>query len=169
MSLREILHWPDPRLSMMCTPVPEVTEDLRALARDMLETMYAAPGRGLAAPQVGVLKRLFVMDVSWKDGEPAPQVFINPEVSTVGETQVAQYEGCLSLPGIAVEVSRPDRVRVCWIDLDGQAREEEFDGFAAACVQHEVDHLDGRLTLDHVDEERREHLIGEFQKASACP
>lgn len=167
MSIRDILCWPDPRLSRVCAPVAEVTEEVRRLAADMLETMYAAPGRGLAAPQVGVLERLFVMDTSWKEAEPTPQVFINPVVTPVGDTRVSQYEGCLSLPGIAVDVSRPDTVHLCWTDLDGQAQEAAFDGFAAACIQHEVDHLDGRVTLDHVDADQRDKLIAQYQKVSA--
>ncbi|MFK7762064.1 MAG: peptide deformylase [Roseobacter sp.] len=166
MSIRDILCWPDPRLRTVCAPVAEVTEDVRKLAADMLETMYAAPGRGLAAPQVGVLERLFVMDTSWKEAEPTPQVFINPLVSPIGDTHVSQYEGCLSLPGIAVDVSRPDKVHLRWTDLEGRAQEAAFDGFAAACIQHEVDHLDGRVTLDHVDEERRASLIAQYQQAA---
>ncbi len=167
MSLREILCWPDPRLTEVCVPVQEITDDTNALAADMLETMYAAPGRGLAAPQVGVLQRLFVMDTAWKDADPEPGVFINPELTFASEKMTTQYEGCLSLPGIAVEVARPERVGLRWTDLAGQMREMDFDGFAAACVQHEMDHLDGRVTLDHANAPLREKLIAEYRKASA--
>lgn len=151
--LLPILRWPDPRLSQPCAPAV-LDDDLRQLATDMLETMYAAPGRGLAAPQVGRLLRLFVMDVAWKAGEPAPMVFINPSVELLGD-RVAGPEGCLSIPGPVTEVERSSQVRVRWTDLDGEAREELFDGFAAICIQHEYDHLDGLLTLDRLSPEAR--------------
>lgn len=148
-----ILRWPDPRLSQPCAPA--VLDDaLRQLAADMLETMYAAPGRGLAAPQVGHLVRLFVMDVAWKTGTPAPMVFVNPEIAPFGD-RVTGAEGCLSIPGPLTEVERLARVRVRWTDLDGSPREAAFDGFAAICVQHEYDHLDGILTLDRLSPEAR--------------
>ncbi len=151
--LLPILRWPDPRLSQPCAPAA-LDDDLRQLAADMLETMYAAPGRGLAAPQVGRLLRLFVMDVAWKAGAPAPMVFINPSVELLGD-RVAGPEGCLSIPGPVTEVERSSQVRVRWTDLDGAAREELFDGFAAICIQHEYDHLDGLLTLDRLSPEAR--------------
>ena len=151
--LLPILRWPDPRLSQPCAPA--VLDDaLRALAADMLETMYAAPGRGLAAPQVGHLVRMFVMDVAWKTGTPAPMVFVNPEVELLG-TLVSGAEGCLSIPGPLTEVERSALVRVRWTDLQGQRQEAVLDGFAAICVQHEYDHLDGILTLDRLSPEAR--------------
>jgi peptide deformylase len=151
--LLPILRWPDPRLSQPCAPAV-LDDDLRQLAADMLETMYAAPGRGLAAPQVGRLLRLFVMDVAWKTDEPAPMVFINPSVELLGD-RVVGPEGCLSIPGPVTEVERSSQVRVRWTDLDGAAREELFDGFTAICIQHEYDHLDGLLTLDRLSPEAR--------------
>lgn len=151
--LLPILRWPDPRLSQPCAPAV-LDDDLRQLAADMLETMYAAPGRGLAAPQVGRLLRLFVMDVAWKTDEPAPMVLINPSIELLGD-RVAGPEGCLSIPGPVTEVERSSQVRVRWTDLDGAAREELFDGFAAICIQHEYDHLDGLLTLDRLSPEAR--------------
>jgi len=151
--LLPILRWPDPRLSQPCAPAV-LDDDLRQLATDMLETMYAAPGRGLAAPQVGRLLRLFVMDVAWKTDEPAPMVFINPSVELLGD-RVVGPEGCLSIPGPVTEVERSSQVRVRWTDLDGAAREELFDGFTAICIQHEYDHLDGLLTLDRLSPEAR--------------
>ena len=151
--LLPILRWPDPRLSQVCAPaVPD--DDLRTLAADMLETMYAAPGRGLAAPQVGRLVRMFVMDVDWKTGTPAPMVFVNPEIELLGE-RVTGPEGCLSIPGPVTEVERAAQVRVRWTALDGTAHEAAFDGFAAICIQHEYDHLDGILTLDRLSPEAR--------------
>jgi peptide deformylase len=151
--LLPILRWPDRRLSQPCSPAV-LDDDLRRLAADMLETMYAAPGRGLAAPQVGHLVRMFVMDVAWKTGAPAPMVFVNPVVEPFGD-RVSGPEGCLSIPGPVTEVERSARVRARWIDLDGTSQEAEFDGFAAICVQHEYDHLDGVLTLDRLPPEAR--------------
>jgi peptide deformylase len=151
--LLPILRWPDPRLSQPCAPAV-LDDDLRQLAADMLATMYAAPGRGLAAPQVGRLVRMFVMDVAWKTGEPAPLVFVNPVVELFGE-RVAGPEGCLSIPGPVTEVERAAQVRVRWTDVQGAARDGLFDGFAAVCVQHEHDHLDGILTLDRLAPEAR--------------
>ncbi|WP_050928641.1 peptide deformylase [Aestuariivita boseongensis] len=155
MSLREIVKWPDPRLSTPCDPVEEITDAIRTQAEDMLETMYAAPGRGLAAPQIGVMNRVFVTDVSWKEGTPDPQVFINPDILEASETVAEADEGCLSIPGITTRVTRPDRVHLVWTSLEGARVSQVFTGFAAACVQHELDHLNGIVTLDRLSSEAR--------------
>lgn len=147
MAVLPILRWPDPRLTTVCTPV---RADVRALAADMLDTMYAAPGRGLAAPQVGALLRLFVMDVTWKEGIRAPQVFVNPEILWLSDARATGPEGCLSLPGATTYVARATEARLRWTDLEGALHEETLSGFAAICAQHEYDHLDGILTLDHL-------------------
>lgn len=152
--LLPILRWPDPRLSQPCVPAV-LDDDLRKLASDMLDTMYAAPGRGLAAPQVGRLVRLFVMDVTWKDGMHHPQVFLNPEMLERSTTRVTGPEGCLSIPGPVTEVERSETVRMRWTDLDGTQHEAALTGFAAICAQHEMDHLDGILTLDHLPPDAR--------------
>lgn len=152
--LLPILRWPDPRLSQRCAPAV-LDDDLRALAADMLETMYAAPGRGLAAPQVGRLLRMFVMDATWKEGMPSPQVFVNPEIVALSGAQVTGPEGCLSIPGPVTEVSRAEVVQLRWTDLEGQLHEANLTGFAAICAQHEYDHLDGILTLDRLAPEDR--------------
>ncbi len=152
--LLPILRWPDPRLSLPCAPAV-LDDDLRTLAADMLETMYAAPGRGLAAPQVGRLVRLFVMDVTWKDGTPTPQVFVNPEILALSGARVTGPEGCLSIPGPVTEVSRAEAVQLRWSDLEGQVHTAALTGFAAICAQHEYDHLDGILTLDRLAPEAR--------------
>jgi peptide deformylase len=152
--LLPILRWPDPRLSQPCAPAV-LDDDLRALAADMLETMYAAPGRGLAAPQVGRMVRMFVMDVTWKDGTLSPQVFVNPEILALSGAQVTGPEGCLSIPGPVTEVSRAEVVQLRWTDLAGQQHESSLTGFAAICAQHEYDHLDGILTLDRLAPEAR--------------
>jgi peptide deformylase len=152
--LLPILRWPDPRLTQPCAPA--VLDDaLRALAADMLETMYAALGRGLAAPQVGRLVRMFVMDVTWKEGTPSPQVFVNPQIVALSGAQVTGPEGCLSIPGPVTEVSRAEVVQLRWTDLEGHKHEAVLTGFAAICAQHEYDHLDGILTLDRLEPEAR--------------
>ncbi len=146
--IRPIVQAPDPVLRGVAEPVEAFDEGLRDLARDMLETMYDAPGRGLAAPQIGLPVRLFVMDVGWKEGASDPQVFVNPEIMGASEEVVTREEGCLSIPGRVSRVTRPAEVSLRWRDLDGAEREETFDGFAATCVQHEIDHLDGILCID---------------------
>ncbi len=148
MAVLPIMRWPDARLTTVCS---EINSDVSALAADMLETMYAAPGRGLAAPQVGALMRLFVMDCTWKDGTYAPRVLINPELLWTSPETALGPEGCLSLPGITSQISRPASVRMQWLDLSEIIYEETFTGFAAICAQHELDHLNGVLTLDHLD------------------
>ncbi|MBL9055057.1 MAG: peptide deformylase [Rhodobacteraceae bacterium] len=152
MAVLPILRWPDERLETRCAPV---TGDVAALAADMLETMYAAPGRGLAAPQVGVLLRLFVMDATWKQGVRAPQVMVNPAITWRAPQRVWGEEGCLSLPGVTARVERAKEIRLRWSELDGSAREETLTGFAAICAQHEYDHLDGILTLDRISPAER--------------
>jgi len=149
-----ILLWPDARLSQACTGAV-LSEALRAQAGDLLDTMYAAEGRGLAAPQVGVMLRMFVMDVGWKAGAPEPVVMVNPEVLELSEQRVLGPEGCLSIPGPVTQVERAEGVRMRWVDLDGVACEGDFTGFAAVCVQHEFDHLEGILTLDHLTDDAR--------------
>ncbi len=150
MAVRPILRWPDPVLAQVCERVADVAA-VRVLAADMLATMYAANGRGLAGPQVGAVLRLFVMDVTWKEGVAAPWVLVNPVVLWRSEAVSLGPEGCLSIPGVVAQVSRSVQVRVGWTDLDGVAHDQVFDGFAAICVQHEVDHLDGIVTLDHLE------------------
>ena len=162
MSLREIVLWPDPRLAATCAPVAEIDDEIETLAADMLETMYAAPGRGLAAPQVGVLKRMFVMDVGWKEGKSDPLVCINPMLQEVSEARAEGEEGCLSIPGVTATISRPAQVQMVWTGINGARYVQSFDGFAAACVQHELDHLDGVVTFDHLDAEARRELMAAY-------
>jgi len=162
LSVLPILRWPDPRLAQPCAPVAEVTPALRHLAADMLETMYAAPGRGLAGPQVGAMLRIFVMDVTWKEGQRDPQVILNPAIEPLGEALCRRAEGCLSIPGILTEITRPARVRMRWTDLEGVAHEAVLEDFAAACVQHETDHLDGIVTLMRLAPEARAVAEAEY-------
>lgn len=145
LSLRRV---PDPVLRAVCAPVERFDGRLRDLAAAMLDAMYAAPGRGLAAAQVGEALRLFVMDATWKEGRPDPRAFANPEIVDASAETATAEEGCLSIPDALATVERPARVRLRWRDLDGAAHEGDFDGFAARCVQHEIDHLDGVLMTD---------------------
>ncbi|MAC80383.1 MAG: peptide deformylase [Rhodobacteraceae bacterium] len=166
MTLREILTWPDPRLSRVCEPVGR-DEDLDSLIADMFDTMYAAPGRGLAAPQVGVMKRLFVMDVTWKAGPKTPVVMINPQIIDRSATRQTNAEGCLSIPGVTVDVDRPDAVTMAWTDVQGLLREERFTGFGAICVQHELDHLDGIVTFDRAAPAVRQAAEADYARRPA--
>lgn len=158
MALREIVLWPDARLSTTCAPVDEITPDIRTLVADMFETMYDAPGRGLAGPQVGAMLRLFVMDATWKEGEKSPQVMINPEIVTRSDATCEMDEGCLSIPDITVAVIRPTRITLRWSDLEGVQHEREMDGAEARIAQHEFDHLDGLVHFDRVDAKTRARL-----------
>ena len=149
----------------MADPVGSVDKELRALADDMLETMYDAPGIGLAAPQVGVLQRVLVMDcVKEDDAAPRPMVLINPEVIASSEETNVYDEGCLSIPDQYAEVERPAVVKVQWMDLDGKTVQEEFDGLWATCVQHEIDHLNGKLFIDYLKPLKRQMITRKMQK-----
>jgi peptide deformylase len=161
--IRPILIHPDPRLKKPCDPVAEITPDLRRLADDMLETMYEAPGIGLAAPQVAVMKRILTMDCI-KEGTPQPMVLVNPRITWASEDLASYEEGCLSIPDQYAEVKRPAIVRVAWLDLDGKAREEQFEGLWATCVQHEIDHLDGKLFIDYLGPLKRQMITRKMEK-----
>jgi len=161
--IRPILIHPDPRLKKRCEPVAAITPELRQLAADMLETMYDAPGIGLAAPQVGVTRRLIVMDCI-KEGPPEPLVLFNPEIVAVSQDVSVYEEGCLSIPDVYHEVTRPAEVTVRWLDLDGMAQERRFAGLRATCVQHEIDHLDGRLFIDHLGPLKRQLITRRMEK-----
>jgi len=162
MSVLEILRWPDPRLMEICPQIEQITPEIEALAADMLETMYAAPGRGLAGPQVGAMVRIFVMDTGWKEGKPDPLVCINPMLQEVSEERATNSEGCLSIPGVSADISRPAQVQMVWTGLNGGRYVQSFTGFGAVCVQHELDHLDGVVTFDHLDAETRARLEAEY-------
>ncbi|MCR8548322.1 peptide deformylase [Salipiger sp. P9] len=163
---RPILIHPDPRLKKLCDPVPDLSDDLRVLADDMLETMYEAPGIGLAAPQVGVLQRLIVLDcVKGDSGEPPrPLVMFNPRVLASSDERNVYEEGCLSIPDQYAEVERPKMVEVEWLDRNGNLQKEEFDGLWATCVQHEIDHLDGKLFIDYLKPLRRQMITRKMVK-----
>lgn len=161
--IRTILIHPDPRLKKVCEPITEITAEVKNLAADMLETMYVAPGIGLAAPQVGVTKRLIVMDCI-KDGPAEPMVLINPQLVWASEDVSTFEEGCLSLPEQYADVKRPAAVTVRWTDLDGAEQERTFDGIWATCVQHEMDHLDGKLFIDYLGPMKRQMVLRKLEK-----
>ena len=161
--IRPILIHPDPRLKKLCEPVAEITDELRQLAGDMLETMYDAPGVGLAAPQVGVLKRLIVMDCI-KDGPAQPMALFNPVVIWASEDQSTYEEGCLSIPEQYADVDRPAEVIVRWTDLQGKEQERQFAGLWATCVQHEIDHQTGKLFIDYLGPLKRQMITRKMTK-----
>jgi peptide deformylase len=162
---RPILIHPDPRLKKACDPVADLSDELRALAEDMLETMYDAPGIGLAAPQVGDMNRLIVMDCAKDDGEPArPMVLFNPEIVAASDEKNVYEEGCLSIPDQFADVTRPSAVDVRWLGLDGEEHAQTFDGLWATCVQHEIDHLNGKLFIDYLGPMKRQMITRRMQK-----
>jgi len=165
MALLPIIVAPDPRLKRLAAPVERVDDEIRRLMDDMLETMHEAPGIGLAAPQVGVLKRVIVVDVAREGEEPQPQRMANPEILWVSENDASYEEGCLSLPEHYAEVVRPAAVKVRYLDHEGAARELEADGLLATCVQHEIDHLDGILFVDHLTALKRSMILRKLTKA----
>jgi len=170
MAILPIIETPDPLLRRKSSPVEAVTPELQALIDDMFETMYAAPGIGLAAIQVGVPKRLLVIDLQEpeeEDGEPVrrPLVFINPEIVETSETLQTYNEGCLSVPEMYAEVDRPDRIRARWLDRDGTQHDEQLDGMIAIVLQHEMDHLEGILFIDHLSRLKRDMILKKLAKA----
>ncbi|HEY9163621.1 MAG TPA: peptide deformylase [Magnetovibrio sp.] len=160
-----ILVAPDPRLKAKAKAVEKVDAEIRQLMDDMMETMHDANGIGLAAPQVGVSKRVLVMDIAHKDEEPAPIYMANPEIVWASEAENLHEEGCLSLPEQFAEVVRPEAVRVRYLDRENEIRELEADGLLAVCVQHEMDHLDGTLFVDHVSALKRNMILRKLQKS----
>ena len=170
MAILRILETPDPVLRQISTPIETVDDATRALIADMFETMYDAPGIGLAAVQVGVAKRLLVMDLgepAEEGGEPVkePRVFINPEILTHSDDEAPYNEGCLSVPDQYAEVYRPDRIRARWLDEHGAPHEEDLDGLLAVCLQHEMDHLEGVLFIDHLSKLKRDMVLKKLAKA----
>jgi peptide deformylase len=162
---RNIILHPDPRLKKEAAPLTDLSDELRALADDMLETMYAAPGVGLAAPQVGVLHRLVVLDCVKSEGEaPRPLIMFNPEIIARSDELNTYEEGCLSIPEQFADVTRPAEVEVRWIDRDGKERTEGFSGLWATCAQHEIDHLDGKLFIDYLKPLRRQMITRKMTK-----
>lgn len=177
MAEKPIVILPDPKLRLVSEPIAAITDEVRALARDMFDSMYAARGIGLAAIQIGVAKRLVVCDLGKGPEaeteeeeevkrEPDPQVFVNPEIVWRSEEYNIYEEGCLSIPDYTEVVERPARVRFRYLTLDGEAREVEADGLLATCIQHEIDHLDGKLFIDYLSRLKRDRVTRKFAKAA---
>jgi peptide deformylase len=164
MALREILIVPNPVLKQVSTPVEVVDDDLRALMDDMLETMYAAPGIGLAAIQVGVPKQVIVMDLARQDEEPQPRYFVNPQILWASDDTAPYEEGCLSIPDIYDEVERPSKVKLKYLNYQGQEIIEDAEGLFAVCIQHEMDHLKGVLFIDHLSRLKRDRAVAKVKK-----
>jgi peptide deformylase len=165
MAVRPIIIAPDPRLKAVSTDVEKVDGETRKLIADMLESMYAADGIGLAAIQIGVPKRIIVMDLDQKDGKNNPRAFINPKITWASEELATFEEGCLSVPEIYDEVERPARITCAFLDRDGNQQELEADGMLATCLQHEMDHLEGVLFIDHLSKLKRGIVLRKLQKA----
>ncbi len=162
MAIHHILHYPDPRLRFKAAPIARVDDEIRMLIDDMLETMYAVPGIGLAAPQINISKCLIVIDISEKRNEPL--ALVNPEISFREGTQRSD-EGCLSLPGISEGVERAARIKASALDRNGERMEIEAEGLLAICIQHEIDHLDGKLFVDYITEMKRKRIRKKLEKA----
>jgi peptide deformylase len=166
MAIREIIKLPDKRLRLVSEPVKRIDADIRKLVDDLFETMYDAPGIGLAAIQIAVPRRVIAMDLSKKEDNHAPQVFINPEIVWTSDTTAKYEEGCLSIPDYYEEVERPAEVKVKYLDRDGKPREVEAKGLLATCLQHEIDHINGVLFIDHLSKLKRDRVIKKFTKAA---
>jgi peptide deformylase len=166
MAKRDLILLPDPVLRQLSAPVEDVTDDVRRLADDMLDTMYDAPGIGLAAIQVGVPKRIVTIDLSREEEPKAPLVLVNPEIVWRSDTGSIREEGCLSIPDYYAEVERPTAIRARYVDRQGRLQEIEADGLLATCIQHEVDHLDGVLFIDYLSKLKRDLVVRKFAKAA---
>lgn len=164
MTIKPLIILPDPILRLVSKPVERVDDSLRKFAGDMLDTMYDAPGIGLAAIQVGEPLRMLVIDLAKEGEEPAPQVFINPEILESSDDRSVYEEGCLSIPDYYAEVERPASVRVKYLDRDGKAQEIAAEGLLATCLQHEIDHLNGVLFIDHISKLKRDMVVKKFRK-----
>jgi len=166
MAVRDIIILPDKRLRLVSEPIKAIDREVKTLVTDMFETMYDAPGIGLAAIQVGVPRRVVTMDLSKKEEAQEPRVFINPEILWRSDEKAKYEEGCLSIPEFYEEVERPAQVRVKYLDLEGREQELEASGLLATCLQHEIDHLNGILFIDHISRLKRERVVKKFAKAA---
>jgi peptide deformylase len=166
MAVREIIKLPDKRLRLVSEPVKQIDAAIRKLVDDMFETMYKAPGIGLAAIQVGIAKRVITLDLSKKEDDHEPQVFINPEITWRSGERAKFEEGCLSIPDYYEEVERPAEVKVRYLDVSGKKHEIDAKGLLATCLQHEIDHTNGVLFIDHLSKLKRDRVIKKFAKAA---
>ena len=161
MAPRPIVRFPDPRLRLKAEPIMAINEGIRGLARDLTETMHAAPGIGITAPHIGILKRLVVIQL---ESDPLPHIYINPQIVWTSSDVIRHTEGSVSMPGVADEIERHSKVRVTYRGLDGAEQEEEAEGLMAVCLQHEIDQLDGILWIDRLSRLKRDRLIKRFEK-----
>ena len=166
MALREIIILPDKRLRLKSEPIKRIDATIRKLVNDLFETMYEAPGIGLAAIQIGVPKRVVTMDLSKKEDDHKPQIFINPKVIWKSAETSKYEEGCLSIPEFYEEVERPAQVKVKYLDIDGNEQEIEATGLLATCLQHEIDHINGVLFIDYISKLKRDRIVKKFAKAA---
>jgi peptide deformylase len=166
MALRDIIILPDKRLRLASKPIARIDGEVRRLVEDMFETMYEAPGIGLAAIQLGIAWRVVTMDLSKKEVEAAPRTFVNPEIVCWSEEKSIYEEGCLSIPDVHEDVERPARVKLRYLDLEGWPHEEDAEGLFSTCIQHEVDHLNGVLFIDHISKLKRDRIVKKFTKAA---
>lgn len=164
MTILTVLKEPHPTLRKVAEPIDEVTAEIKQLAEDMLETMYEEWGVGIAAPQVGVSKRLIVVDTAHRGPTKAPRVFVNPNIVEAADSNIAYPEGCLSVPGVSADIERPSTIKLEWVDFEGATQTETFTGFDAVVIQHELDHLQGRLFIDHLSRQRRRMIQKKLQK-----
>lgn len=164
MSVLPIITLPDPLLRKASAPIERIDEGVRKLAADMLETMYDAPGVGLAAVQVGVPRRLIVLDTAKDDDPPRPLVLVNPEIVTLGSEMRQHEEGCLSIPDVRIDIERPGSLKVRYLDLEGKPQELDAEGLLATAIQHEVDHLNGKLIIDFLSRLKRDIIVRRFKK-----
>ena len=165
MTVRKVIIHPDQRLKKICDPVEIIDDEIIELGKDLLETMYKYSGIGLAASQIGVMKRVFVMDCSTKEEKNSPFIFINPEIIWISEELNLHEEGCLSLPEIFVEIERPEKVEIKYTDEKGKKNSVIFDGISATCAQHEIDHLNGKLSIDYLGPIKRKLVVNKMKKA----
>ncbi len=164
MAILQIIKAPDPRLKLSCEPVEHVDKDIKRLMEDMLETIYDAPGIGLAAPQVGITKRVIVAEVVRAEEKRQPYLMANPEILWASDEEWEYEEGCLSLPGQYAMLMRPERIRIAYLDENNKAQEMEAEGILSTCIQHEMDHLDGKLFVDHLSKLKRQLILRRLVK-----
>ena len=169
MSIREIITVPDETLKKVSKPLEKIGVNEKKLIKDLFETMYNSKGIGLAAVQVGILKRVLVVDVSSKDEEKKPMCFINPTIRKVSDEMAVYEEGCLSIPETFIEIQRPKICEIEYIDIEGKIKIEEFDGLLSTCIQHEINHLDGKLIIDHLSKLKKDMIIKKISKSKKNP
>jgi len=169
MSIKEIITVPDETLKKISDPIEKISNNEKILIKNLFDTMYHSKGIGLAAVQIGILKRILVVDVSKKEGEKNPMCFINPVIRKLSKETSIYEEGCLSIPDTFIEIQRPKICEVEFLDIDGKLKSKEFDGLLSTCIQHEINHLDGKLIIDHLSKLKRDIIIKKISKIKKNP